>query len=523
MAAPVLENPKTIPDISEERPSAAILVVPFLLTSAVVFLMLAAAVTSRGAIIEAGGRSPLKLLAVVAMAPVAAAAFGVAVVRWPQLVTAALLFACIYFNNSIELRWLPVGGFKLYPHDFLLGAAILTTAIRMRMNPQLRWTPTAVGKCMAAAIVFASLQSIRSVMLGNEFNASFGDLRRGYIYMIIYYLVLIEAGSPQGLRWVHRTFLVAALAITARGAYRLLLGRLFQMNWFDVFHAISHGDMVFVTFLSYYCLARTVYPSALPHGRASALSRSRVGWAVLFPVTLGLVVLGNFRAGWIGFAAAGLFVALLLPARQRRLLVAVSIPLFLVALMGLYATRNIRIGQSGETLGSEITSKFQRLLNYDIDPNIIWRKHSYQAALREWAPYPWLGAGLGHRLVFHSINAAGQQSVQFNHRAHNAVLWVGYTTGIVGLVIFFALHFTYFFGAMRWVARLGERPEAGVILAYLAFYIAFMVTSFFDVLLEESATAMALYAHMAIVRRIGEGSMKAGTEGTEDRSTKDEG
>jgi len=275
----------------------------------------------------------------------------------------------------------------------------------------------------------------------------------------------------------------------------MLAGRFFQMTWFDVFHVLGHSDLLFVTFLSYYCLARVAFPSP---------GRRRWPWAALFPITLALIVLGNFRANWIGFVLAALVMIVLLPQRRRRAAIVASMFIVVCAALVFYACRNIRIGEFGETVQETVGTKFRNLLNYQIDPNIIWRFHSYRAAWEIWRDHPWLGIGLGRKLVFHSINASGQQTVYFEHRTHNSFLWVGYTAGAIGLLLFLTLHATYFLGAVRRVRNLGEQPDRGILLAYIAFYVGFMTVAFFDVFLEESATAITLYFHMGIVRRLGE-------------------
>lgn len=439
--------------------------------------------------------SPTRLLLIGATLPVVAFLAAVAIVRWPEAVAGTLIFSCIAFNETIENVFVPLGFFRLYPQDILIAGALATAIVRVRSRSPVRWPATALGKCMGVAFAFAAFQAMRGMALGNEFNAAFGELRRGYFYMIAYVLVLCEGSDPRRLRLLHRFFLLGSMAIVGRGLYRLAMGRLFQMSWFDVYHILGHGDLIFVTFLSYYCLARLVFREP---------GRRRWPWLALFPVTLGLIILGNFRASWIGFILAGMVGGALLPHQKRRVLVAATLPLAIVVLAAFYAARNVRVGEFGSTLKEEIASKFKSLLDYETDPNIIWRVHSYRAGWRVWRENLLLGAGLGRRLVFHSINASGQQSVQYNHRVHNSLLWAGYTTGMVGLIIFITLHAVYFFGSARRIRALGDRPETGILLAYMAFYVAFMTVALFDVVLEESATAIALYAHMAIVRRLGD-------------------
>jgi len=458
-------------------------------------LLLAFLILGRSVPVGSHVRSPAHIFFFLMAATIGLPVLGLAVLRWPDLVVCGLIFCCVLFNETIERISVPLGFFRLYPQDILLAAAIAVALVRARSAAPVQWKATALGKWIAIAILFASIQAVRGAAMGNDFNSAFGDLRRGYFYMVIYYLVLAESSDPQRFQRIHRAFLLGSLLIVARGFYRLVFRNFFQMSWFDVFHLLGHSDLLFVTFLSYYCLARVVFP---------APGRRRWPWAMLFPITLALIVLGNFRANWLGFVLAALVLLVLLPRRKRRTAVLGIIPIVLGAALVFYAFRNVRIGQFGETVLETVGAKFRNLLDYRNDPNVIWRFHSYEAAWRIWSQHPFFGAGLGRKLVFHSINASGQQIVQFEHRAHNSFLWIGYTTGVVGLLIFLALHGTYFLGAARRVKRLGERPEAGILLAYLAFYVGFMTVAFFDVFLEESATAITLYFHMAIVRHLGE-------------------
>jgi len=492
MAEPIEQTPPLAPAPASALP----FVLPLLLVSGVLALLTGAVLLSQLGALDLGLRSPAKLFLLLTLAPVATVMLGVVAAVWPQAMTSGLLLACILLNEQIERVALPLAGFNLYPQDFLLAGAILAALVRARpADGTSRWAPTAVGKWIALALAVGTFQALRGMALGNEFNAAFGDWRRGYVYMIIYYLVLTEGADAKGRRWVHGAFVLGALLIAARGVHRLTLGRLFQMNWFDVFHVLSHGDLIFVIFLSYYCLVRVIYPFA---------QRRRWPWLALFPVTVALIVLGNFRASWIGFLLGGLFVALLMPKAKRRRLVLLAAPFLVLTAVGFYAMRNVRLGETGETIQSEITAKLRKMIDYETDPNIIWRMHSYSTAFSIWSEHPLLGAGLGKRLVFHSINATGQQTIHYNHRAHNSLLWVGFTTGALGLIVFLSLHATYFLGAVRRIRALGEQPAGGLLLAYVAFYVAFMTTALFDVVLEESATAIALYAHMAIVRRLGD-------------------
>lgn len=461
-------------------------------TGAAILLALIVAMTSAGG---ADGPSQATVLLCAAVLPAALCAAGLIAFRWPTSMLGALIVACMFLNVGVERVYVPTGFFKLYLHDILLLAALFAALLRVGAPTGPRWTSSALGKWMVVTIVFAAFQTVRGLAKGNEFNAAFGDFRRGYFYMIVYFLVLAEAGDPKRLRFLHRAILLGSMLIVVRGLYRLFGGGFFQLSWFDVYHALGHDDLIFVTFLSYYCLARLVFPTG---------GLQRWLWGLLFPVTLMLIVLGNFRAGWLGFLLAGMVGFVLLPGSKRRPFLVAALPLMVAVAVGFYLSRNVRIGQFGETLQDEVTAKFKSMIDYETDPNIIWRFHSYQAAWRIWSEDYLLGAGLGRRLVFHSINASGQQSIQFNHRAHNAPLDVAYRTGIVGLIFFLLLHGTYFFGAIRGIRHSGERAETGVLLAYIAFYVAFMTVAMFDVPLESSWTAIVLYAHMGIVRRLGE-------------------
>jgi len=115
----------------------------------------------------------------------------------------------------------------------------------------------------------------------------------------------------------------------------------------------------------------------------------------MFPVTLALIVLGNFRGNWVGYALAALILLPLLPARKRRLVIVASIPVLLASALTFYACRNVRIGDFGETVAETVGAKFKNLLQYRNDPNVIWRFHSYQAGLRIWSEHPLLAAGWG--------------------------------------------------------------------------------------------------------------------------------
>jgi len=452
-------------------------------------------------------RSPTTMFLFIVLAAIGLPILGLAILRWPDLIACGLIFSCVLFNETIERVYLPLGFFRLYPQDILLAAAVAVAVLRSRAATAVRWKATALGKWIGIVILFASFQATHGLRMGNDFNSAFGDLRRGYLYMVVYYLALAESSDWQRLRRLHGAFLLGSLLVVARGFYRLAFGRLFQMSWFDVFHVLGHSDLMFVTFLSYYCLARMVFPTP---------GRQRWPWVMLFPVTLVLIVLGNFRANWVGFVLAGLVTVVLLPPRKRRWAVAAAIPILVGAALVFYACRNVRIGEFGETVQETVGAKLRNLLDWKNDPNVIWRFHSYRAAWQIWRDHPWLGVGLGRKLVFHSINSSGQQIVQFDHRTHNSFLWVGYTTGLVGLVIFLALQATYFLGAARQARALADRPERGLVLAYLAFYIGFMVVALFDVMLEESAPAIALYFHMGIVRRLahmGDREAQANREG----------
>jgi len=78
--------------------------------------------------------------------------------------------------------------------------------------------------------------------------------------MIVFYLVLAEASDPQRLRRIHRAFVLGCLLVVARGVGRLTFRHFYQHSWFDVFHLMEHGDLMFVTFASFYCLARLAFP-----------------------------------------------------------------------------------------------------------------------------------------------------------------------------------------------------------------------------------------------------------------------
>jgi O-antigen ligase len=458
-----------------------------------------------------GVGSAREWLALIVLAVLGASAlFPVVALHRPELILAGLLLVCPLAPGFFEDHPLDLGPAKLYLYDLFFFLFLAYVALRFAarrpgdrvfsMRPPLL---VPLGLMLAMGV----LQIGRAVAIGLNVNDSFGDFRRGTVYLIAYLFPFLLPDRRRAVRIMTGLLLGASGLLIVRGVGEALLGRFQRTMILDAAHILRHFELVVVATLAYYGVVRLIVGrgggggAPVPGASGAAGAESWVPLFALTSLATLVIIVGNFRSVWLGFVFGAGLVLLVLPLRFRAAALALAFVGLLGVAGGFLIVRDLEVSETGRTLQDEIALKIERFQNYDRDKNVLWRYQSYEAALAVWSRHPLIGAGLGTKTTFFIMRSDGSIAVASRHRTHNSYLWVLLTTGVAGMVVLALFHGSFVLGAglrmRRLLARTGSAPP--IALALFGAYGAFMLTTGFDVLLEESIPVLWLVSAMGTV------------------------
>jgi putative inorganic carbon (HCO3(-)) transporter len=215
---------------------------------------------------------------------------------------------------------------------------------------------------------------------------------------------------------------------------------------------------------------------------------------------LASLILTRSRAGWIGFAAAVVALALgalwLRGGARVRKTLAVAVPLAVALLLVGGAIALPRLLASGDGAGAAIASGDAVLQQLSLDARIeIWSRAVY--ALQD---FPFTGVGLGaFRRVVNVLYPLFlvPPDADIAH-SHNMFLQVGVDLGLIGLVGYVALLLVA--GVAAWhTAATGRGLESWVALGALAALVGFHIYGLADALAPGSKPSVVFWVVLGLV------------------------
>lgn len=409
----------------------------------------------------------------------------------PRWIFYSFIPICMAFPHELEEFFLPLPFMKLYPQDvvfvFLIGVCIVRLLTNRSRSPlhsipfnRYMYLYMMVGLVAAGIGLFVT---------GNSYSNVFGDLRRSFFYFLAYFFCIILTRSESDIRHLTRALLIGATLAITRGLWQATSGAFEARRFTDAAHVLNHFEITFSTFAIYYGLTRL------------ALRDRRFWWWIALVVAgILIVVLGNFRTCWVGFAAGLAVLVLFLPWHYRKKLLLAAITLGIIGSAALALIWQVPVKQTHSTIGQNIAEK-ANISNILSDTNITWRMDSYRNAMNLWERNKLFGRGLGEHLEFATTTSTGGAMMAMGHRVHNSYLWFLMSLGVVGLSIVAAIHCVFLRHVVTYLrfANHAETQARMLVLSCLALYVTILVSACFDVYLESGPPITILSVTMAII------------------------
>ena len=376
--------------------------------------------------------------------------------------------------------------------------ATLVPAVSARLDASILRGPVVLAAAALLAITAASLAQAVNV------SAGFTDLFRTLASFLVLCLgCLLLPAAP---RWRERLLRMAVVGAAVAAGLGL------SQTAAQVGVAFpSRRDMEAVTgLMSNVNLYASFLLLLLPWcGCAAVLLPG--GWRIVAATVtlevLGMLLLLQSRAAWLGLAAAGIVAAAAVLARWRFLGVAPAVRRGILG--GLVAAAACGVGAVALTGGDTAVGRgLERLFvsrpHQAAGPSDGGRTMIWKVTARMIADHPLAGVGAGNFTVrLHEYY--GGDDLDFTNLSsdnwvepHNDFLWVAAEKGLPGLAVFVALLAAGACSAVRALRAAASRADAWLALATLAGLTAYVVFSCFDFPLDRVSHQVLLALLLAV-------------------------
>lgn len=416
-----------------------------------------------------------------------AGTLGAALVLWrPRWVFLGYLLACMVVPMTLEQTSIPLGFMKLYVQDVVFAFNVGLIAVRSSVG-KTRWRPIPFNRLVVLHFllgvwgVFVGLK-----LTGHEFDNVFGDFRRAFFYFMNYFIALLLTDDLEDARRLRGVLVAGGVLLVGAGILQMASGQFYTLRFGDAGHILSHYELTFLSFSVFYALAQVLFGTG----------GNRWLWVVVAGAGGAVTLIGNFRAAWLSMAGGCALMYLFVPRRGKLAMVGLGAVMALLGGVALAVLWDVRV-EGHSTLGEGLLEK-TNVKGTGQDVNVTWRFESYRNAYGLWLTSPWIGRGLGEELEFSAPTSTGGAFIARGHRVHNSFLWMLMSVGVLGFALFAAIQARYAQTLARYVRRTPWPEGKATVLACLAFWVSFMISTAFEIFLESAMPISVFVATMAL-------------------------
>jgi len=331
-----------------------------------------------------------------------------------------------------------LGPFNLYTTDLGIGFLLFAWGLRVLTRKPIVESAH-LGRSLARyalpAFVFlftVVLSMLLGLVEGRSYRQAIG-FGRPFFYLVLIPAVAALTRLPQRILPLMWGLIPVGFYLTGEGIYRLVTGRGLElvspMLSTGGFRAIGGSASVFLAFGLLACLSFWVYERGFSFRQILLLlATGLLGFGVLISMT---------RMTWVGLLVSVALLPCSVPRSLRRKATKRLIMLLALVMVGL-AVLFLTLGPQ---LRQVIIWRIESLLFLSEigDSSMQWRLAAWRSALAYIKRSPLVGVGYGQKLFW---QVAGQ--VVIFPEPHNSYLWIGMSSGLIGLGAFLWLHYTFF-------------------------------------------------------------------------------
>jgi hypothetical protein len=323
---------------------------------------------------------------------------------------------------------------------------------------------------------------------GGSFRATLWQVRAFMWIPALTYLFATSLRGPRDHAALGKLILVAALIKAALGVYFLEVVCRQQGYWPS--YATTHSDTLI--FVSAVVIAGTTVLER------PTLRTALFALAIVVPVFAGIIV-NSRRLAYVGIVGSGVAIYLVLPygpllRSATRTLVA----------LGPVAALYLAVGWTSDLALFGPARKVASLFSKE-DRSAAMRDIENYNLILTWKQHPFLGLGFGHEYSeLTSPEGAAQNFPLYRFIAHNSVLWLEATGGVVAFTAFWIVPATLAYFAARAHGGAQDPVDRAAALVALSVSVTFVIQAYGDMGLTSwpamflLATALAVASKLAV-------------------------
>jgi O-antigen ligase len=412
-------------------------------------------------VLAAALRSPLLAVGLaVAVGVLALLSLVLGTRRGTLLLAAFLIVVTLVLPGDLALQYrLPVGGGGIFIVDFLLALVLASLVLFAATRRDALAVPSPVKLPMALFLAWVVVAAIIGYVAGNDLKLVLQDAR-SMAYYSVFFVAILLAGDRRTILVMLRVIALCVPVVFVIGAVFAAMGQGMQLDYVEP--GVSRFPAPDDVFLMSSVMTLT-FIVLWPQGRP----RPRWLWLLLMVSALGLV-LSLVRGNWVAFAAALVYLVLILRVGERVRAVALALVLALLVTAAL-AVFDPAVLRSVVSRALAVTAVEDR--------NVQWRLIENRAVGDQIEDSPIVGNGLGKEYLFDWSRYG--VTPYFKTYIHNAYYWFVHRLGAIGMLLFVWVAIAYL---APWMRRRSSLPRddpwlLGLVYGGRAMFIALLVVS----------------------------------------------
>lgn len=404
--------------------------------------------------------------------PLGLAAAAIALFLLPIGDWLVLPFFAVLTGAAVAMNEHPVsmGGYSFYGADALLFLMLSLPVVRWLTSQGTRAPESccmppgiSVPRTYMAFFCWGILALVVSLLFrDHSTNDVLGAYRRIFFYSLAFPLVLLMPLDQRHLRLVPAALWTAFLLVAAMGLYRLATGQTWREQQFVIMATIPSPRLLSYTECITLAMSLAYFAALL------RTTGSRIGKLMAVPggaLAMVLLLISGYRVSAV-LALAVPVLALTATAwiRRERLRGLFNVCVFGALLLACGAAAAIYVFP--HAFADAWKQFVDRAASFSIKDDM--RYYTWREAWRQFTARPFLGAGLGHELLYPLRGSDGAFRL-YRSTAHNTLLAVLYRTGLPGFLLFCAFHAAWIRRVFRGVRR-DAATDAAPVVAMLALY-----------------------------------------------------
>ena len=376
--------------------------------------------------------------------------------------------------------------FKLYLADGIIFLMVVL-ALKLTSDNSFFYRLSApISSLLFVNFIFGFFALMIGFIVGHQLNDVIGDFRRFFLYPLAYFIPLSFNFNRSKEKKLIFLFLITLLVICSIALFRVITSQTWDPAQFS-----QAGDF---RAIGYFTGVIVVMGLGVFYGQSLTQSGYRKWVTLMFCAFLIAVgFLSGYRLLWVFIIATPLLVTYFTYRQTKGIFKIFGTVILIILLLIVVLLLVSRLFPDWFLL---IQTKFlERVIGFSFVDNI--RFFAWQTAWEKFLTSPIYGVGIGDQFSFWGFDSQGNPHL-FLLTTHNVFMSILYQTGIIGAIIFLAIHFRII-EYMRIKLKDTEIRSRGPIAGMFSGYLAALILGLFQPLFETPGAIVAFYLWIGLM------------------------